>query len=377
MPNPNAIVSTLIRFQPKLDRSPEEMLKSEGGLTIELEGERQVRLDPDNPKSAGFAQILDGLSKQNLPVYIELEPETSNVSRILIPYITRVHDIDLLDKGVLRVDLEMSHARHLLRESSPDFKEMEKTLREVLGTDNLVILTEDDDHEIIDVRIFQRGEKALPLPFPKPMPLPERAWVYRLLDGIKKLWRWPWCWWPFHWWICCMSEKRAKQVFNAMSAKSCDPLAIAAPCIPFLYPDDGCWGRAHEMCRLILDMGEQPKKVWIQGSLHVVTDNKPGCNVYWNWHVAPIVCVRKFWFFRTRYMVIDPSLFTKPVTKATWKSVQGDVNATLTDSAASIFYLWGGTTDPTYVQTNQVLANYRLQLQNRVNNYGPPPYVCP
>jgi hypothetical protein len=377
MPNPNAIVSTVIRFTPRLERPPEEMLKAEGGLTIELEGGRQVRLDPENPKSAGFAQVLDGLSKENLPVYVEIEPDTSNITRILIPYITRVHGIDLLDKGVFRVDLEMSHARHLLRESSPDFKELEKTLREVVDTDIPVILTEDDDHEIIDVRVFQPGEKGLPPPFAKPMPLPQRAWPYRWLEEIKKFWRWPWCWWPFHWWFCCLSKKQAQQVFDAMNAKSCDPSAIAAPCIPFKYPDDGCWGRAHEMCRLLIDMGVKPKKVWIQGSLHVISDNKPNCNVYWNWHVAPIICVRRNWFFLGKYMVIDPSLFTKPVTKATWKSVQGDVNATLTDSEASIFYLWGSVTDPTYAQTNTVLATYRLQLQNRVNSYGPPPYACP
>ena len=47
------------------------------------------------------------------------------------------------------------------------------------------------------------------------------------------------------------------------------------------------------------------------------------------------------------------------------EGVQGDPNATLTDSDASIFYLWGSVTDPTYTQTNQVLATYRLQLQNR------------
>jgi hypothetical protein len=52
--------------------------------------------------------------------------------------------------------------------------------------------------------------------------------------------------------------------------------------------------------------------------------------------------------------------------------------ATLTDSDASIFYLWGAITDPNYTQTNQVLATYRLQLQNRAILQGPPPYAnCP
>jgi hypothetical protein len=58
--------------------------------------------------------------------------------------------------------------------------------------------------------------------------------------------------------------------------------------------------------------------------------------------------------------------------------VQGDANATLTDSAAAIYYLWGSVTDPAYVQTNQILAFYRLQLQNRALQHGPPPYAnCP
>ena len=161
-----------------------------------------------------------------------------------------------------------------------------------------------------------------------------------------------------------------------MNATSCSPLTVPAPCIPFLYPDDGCWARAHEMCRLMINMGLSPRKVWIQGSLHVSTKNNPTCSVYWGWHVAPTLCVRCPYIFLTQRMVIDPSLFTTPVSEATWKGVQGDPMATLTDSDASD-YLWGAT-DPNYVQTNQKLAYYRLQLQNRAIQQGPPPYAnCP
>jgi len=77
-------------------------------------------------------------------------------------------------------------------------------------------------------------------------------------------------------------------------------------------------------------------------------------------------------------MVIDPSLFDTPVTKAVWKSVEGEPDASLTDSAASIYYLWGSITDPNYTETNYYLNIYRLQLQNRAIQYGPPPYTnCP
>ena len=45
-------------------------------------------------------------------------------------------------------------------------------------------------------------------------------------------------------------------------------------------------------------------------------------------------------------MVIDPSLFTTPVTKAMWNSVQGDPAATPTDTHGSI-YNHPNRTDPT------------------------------
>ena len=128
-------------------------------------------------------------------------------------------------------------------------------------------------------------------------------------------------------------------------------------------------------------MGLAPRKIWIQGALHTPTRNNPYCFVNWGWHVAPTLCVRRLspwwaWWWHSQTMVIDPSLFTAPVSTAQWKSVQGDANATLTYTAASDFLF--GQTDPTYSQTNYVLATYRLALQTRAINTGPPPYAnCP
>jgi hypothetical protein len=132
------------------------------------------------------------------------------------------------------------------------------------------------------------------------------------------------------------------------------------------------------MCRLMIASGHSPRKVWITGKLHVATRNNPSCFVGWGWHVAPTLCVRSSWFrFWSNRMVIDPSLFTTPVTEAVWKSVQGDPAAILTDTDWTYFRIWGET-DPTYAKTNIVLADYRLALQNRSNQQGPPPYAnCP
>jgi len=374
MPNPNAIVSTVIRVPIPAGRSAAEALRETRDLLVELEGDRRVRLDPGDSRSIGFSQILEGLSKLNRPVYLEINPATNAVTKLLIPYIARVVGIRPLEQGVLGVELDQSHARHVLLESNSDFAQLERQLRESLRTRAPIILTENDSHEIIHIRDYgETAPEEAPLPFPRPGLGPRTPWPWRWFASI-----WWWCWWPWWWWFRCISATKAQQVFDNMYATSCVPLTVLPPCIPFLYPDDGCWGRAHEMCRLMINMGLSPSKVWIQGSLHVGTRNNPNCNVYWGWHVAPTLCVRGPIWFQTQSMVIDPSLFTTPVSKPGWKGVQGDPNATLTDSAASIFYLWGNVTDPTYSQTNQVLATYRLQLQNRAVQHGSPPYAnCP
>lgn len=368
MTKPNAIVSHIIRFDPLIDRPHAELLRAGRGLAVELEGGRRASLDAADPRSVGFAQILEGVSKLNAPVYLETKPETSVISRLFIPHVSRVIAVQPIEEGALAIELEHSHGRHVLPRG-PDFDEFEKLLRESVKSGQSVVVTDDDKHNIIDVRFFRPGPGLPQQPIPPMARLPEMLPV--------KFWPWPWPW-P---WFGCITATKAQQVFDAMKATSCNPLTVPPPCIPFLYPDDGCWARAHEMCRLMINMGLSPKKVWIRASaghwLHVSTKNNPNCYVNWGWHVAPTLCVRGPLFFQTRNMVIDPSLFTTPVTEAAWKSVQGDPNASLTDTAASQYWPGGGT-DPNYTDTNMRLAFYRLQLQNRAIQYGPPPYAnCP
>jgi len=374
MPNPNAIISTTIRLEPPLDRAPDELLRIEGGVSVQLE-DRRVRLDPENPRSAGFAQVLDGLSKLGMPVYVEIDPATNVATRVLVPTVGRIVSVNAADDD-LDVELDTSHARHVLRRGEPDSTELERELRNAMTESRPVIVVEDDAHNIIDIRAFTPAPD-LPLPpFPAiPHPRPRLIWPLRLLRWIWWVICWPWWWWR------CPSGARAQQVFDAMAATSCNPVTVPLPCIPFLYPDDGCWARAHEMCRLMIGMGLSPRKVWIDHStgywLHVNTKNNPQCYVEWGWHVAPTLCVRGPGFFTTQRMVIDPALFTTPVSKATWKGVQGDPGATLTDTGPDQFWHGGGT-DPTYASSNAILAQYRLTLQTRAIQVGPPPYAnCP
>jgi hypothetical protein len=374
MPDRNAIVSRIRRFNPPLDRPGAEMLEDERGLAVDLEDGQQVRLDPADSRSAGLIRVLEGLRQKRLLAYFEVDPETSYLKRLLIPRVTRVLGIRPIDEGVLGVELELSHGRHVIRSSNEDFEELEAKLREALEDVRPVVITEDDAHNIIDVRFFEGGPDGPDIRFPRPSIPVDRTWWDRIRSLVVEIreWKlWPW------WWFRCVTPAKAQQAFDAMAAESCDPMTVPPPCIPFMYPDDGCWARAHEMCRLMIDMGLMPRKVWIQGDLYVSTRNNPNCGVHWGWHVAPTLCVRRrFWC--TDQMVIDPALFTTPVTKTEWKGVQGDPSATLTPSDASVFHLWANTTDPSYAQTNSLLDYYRLKLQNRAVQQGPPPYAsCP
>lgn len=375
MPNENAIVSTSIQFNLEGDQAADRTLREGQSVDVELDDGRRARLTPEDPRSVGFAALLYGIHREQRPVYLEVDPGTQAITRILVPHVARVIDISRA-AGAIEVTLDESHARHFLPAEATDAEEVEGALRGAHERRTQMIITEDDQHRIIDVRDF-RGPEGGRSPFVRleadlDVQPPPRLAIWRILD-----WLWRYISMPFWWWFRCLPPAQAQLVFDSMAATSCAPLTVPSPCIPFLYPDDGCWARAHEMCRLMIGMGLSPKKVWIDGNLHVATRNNPQCMVYWGWHVAPTLCVRGTELFSSQRMVIDPSLFTTPVTEAAWMAVQGDPAATLTDTSADQ-YSHGGGTDPTYSDTNSRLAFYRLQLQARAVQVGPPPYaMCP
>lgn len=374
MKNPNGFFSNTIRFSQEIKGEPFQALRSQPQLTVSFDGDRVLDFDQRDPRSPAFVQVLSGLKEQGMPVYLEVNPASRTIKKITIPHVGRILKfVQNEERTGINLVLENSHGLHLLKNDSTDYPALKATIDQAIRGERPVALVEDDDHSIIDIFFYKpvpdgNGPRFPELPKKRPWP-----WAW-LRDFFRRVYFWPW--WPW-WWFGCISAVRAQQVFDAMAATTCNPNTVPVPCIPFLYPDDGCWGRAHEMCRLMIGMGLSPKKTWIDGQLTVRTRNSPNCFVRWGWHVAPTLCVRLGFMVREQ-MVIDPSLFSSPVTKSTWKSVQGDPNATLTDTAYSVFLLRGNITDPTYSQTNSVLAYYRLQLLNRSLNFGQPPYAnCP
>lgn len=175
------------------------------------------------------------------------------------------------------------------------------------------------------------------------------------------------------------SYAKAKQIFDYCAAQACVPgPAPVPPCIPFQYVRDGCHARAHQMRKLINGKFrvcvEKVFSVANSGgdTLRIRADKVGGCCVAWWFHVAPLlrvkVKIRNCTF--TLAMVIDPSMFDKPVLLSTWLAAQE--NATCGSNAHVSMYTiqpWTAytpanfaatafTTDPNYTATNATLANY-------------------
>ena len=303
MANPYAIVGSIA-----------EITRDERGITIVFSDGKRARLAPDDKRASAIASIFEDLRRRKMPVYVETAPASDVIARIEIPKLVRVENINESADG-FSITFEQSHARHVVKRDN----EFLRALREAKENNRWLAVTVNDAAEIVDVR-----------PYEPPFELPRR-------EPPPVKW-WTWFWWPWNW-FCCVSKTRAQQLFDLCAATTCNPLTVPPPCVPFMYPDDGCWGRAHEMCRLMINAGAHPRKVWIYGKLHTLTKNNPNCFVNWGWHVAPTLCVRKWWWwwFASEEQVIDPSLFTTPVSRATWKSVQGDPNATFVSTSADVF----------------------------------------
>ena len=349
MPKPNALVAHVkkINVPPETPPGTAEAAAGPQRTTISFAGDRTAILPPGK-RAAVWRDMLDFTRQSNLPAYVEIDPETSVITRVLIPMRVRVVALEPAPDGNVALRFVESHAGHQLLQTNPDFQEMLNKLEgaRVAGTEVLVTSTR-DEHEIIDVRV----------------PGPGSAPVDSYEDPPPSV----------------VSEAQAAQLFNDMAVTTCDPTNIVAPCIPFVYPDDGCYARAHEMLRLMRLQGIEGEKIWIFASsnsnLKPATVNHPDCSVSWWYHVAPTLQVNTAAGVEKR--VIDPSLMTGPATSDAWRTRQNDPAATFQFTDARPFWPNGLGNDDDYSLTNQYLQEKRIYLQDRVNEVGPPPYACP
>lgn len=189
-------------------------------ILVSFQSGRSGRLDMTVPRSVVWADVLNSLWRANQPAYIEIDPVTNIITELLSPLTVTIGAITPIGKeGDIEVELIISQVRHYLRRKRPDFQSLLQDLQQAQRQRAPVLVTETlDKHEIIDVRPLLKQLAPEAAPPPAVSFGPELAPV---------------------------SLQRANELFNLVNAQLCCPASAAAPCIPFLYPDDGCWGRAH------------------------------------------------------------------------------------------------------------------------------------
>lgn len=364
MPGQTRVIDRIRRFSPASETwaSAPAAIRQEQ-LTVHFISGPSGHLDMKDPRAVVWAKTMDRLARESRPVYVEIDEETSVITNLLIPTVYKVEGLDPDEHGNLLVRLHPSQALHGLLRSDPNFESMRAILEAALADGSQRLITETrDEHEIIDVRKPDQGPGGSPG------------------NGAGSPGDPP------------VSEARADQVFNSMNAESCDPCNPSSDCIPFLYPDDGCWIRAHMMCHLMRAGGpdtatnppEDPEKVWIVASpgdvLDPLTANHPDCHLPWGWrwHVAPTLMVSLPAGNERR--VIDPSLSPAPESEADWKSRQRDTNASLTDGPWTDYSSFGDGDGASisFAQASQspFMQDCRSNLAIRCHDFGPPPYAC-
>src|SRR5258706_2509505 len=118
MAKANVIVQKIASIRPL---SPSPQPAREIARRIEFHTGESAHLDAAHPNAMVYAEILDQLHRNDAPVYVELHPQTSTISRLLVPLSVKVIDVKQDPRGDLNVALEISHKLHVLHRTNPDF----------------------------------------------------------------------------------------------------------------------------------------------------------------------------------------------------------------------------------------------------------------
>jgi len=155
-------------------------------------------------------------------------------------------------------------------------------------------------------------------------------------------------------------------IFDFCAAQGCATgTAIIDYCIPFQYVVDGCYARAHKMRQIMLErFNISCEKVFsYEGDHGSLAVDAGDCCVNWWYHVAPLVTVKVAGGGYEKY-VIDPSMFSEPVSIDTWTAAQetvpcpGPTEFGYYEITPGKIYTPGGGTDNSYSSTNWTLQFY-------------------
>lgn len=366
-------MSTFVSYVRVVGAPPQVRSRSAKGPAppgiVTFENDVRAAAPPTGARSRAYHQLLSDLWRIHHPAYVELGDRkhagVHTVVRVHVPLLVWVTGLASLDRGI-DVTLHVSHARHVLLKTNPRYEELLDTLRAALGTSARVAVTEDpSDHKIIDVTRFD--ESLNPAAEPVSDALSAPAIMRSLARSARKKAK--------------KKKLTPRELFTLVSGVTCDPVAPGQRCIPFLFLRDGCWARAHEMCRLMTAAGAAPRKIWVsgQGQLRVETANDPDCEVHWSYHVAPVIGTGR------NARVIDPATCRGAVTLETWLRKMNGVGLPRLETASSAYRphletdFGDGenhfTRDNDFSETRRDLGTYQAQLSDLTIANGAPPFA--
>jgi hypothetical protein len=156
---PNAHVAHLLSLAGPEEERVERPAAAGPSLTVTFVDGRRARLNLTDHRSRVWAQVLQNLYQVGEPAYVEIDPESRLITQLLQPLRFTVGDIKRIDGG-LQVDLIVSHGRHYLRRSNPDFEELRQALENARKRGTPVLVTETlTEHEIIHVLPVQQPSR--------------------------------------------------------------------------------------------------------------------------------------------------------------------------------------------------------------------------
>lgn len=332
----------------------EAIVGDQKGLRVELSRGDELFVSGQDPYRPIFGHLLESARDDGGRFFFEGDEGKLKAIRPVVSG----HVVSIVETAgdLIEVEVTNSHSIHVLRSDNPRFEELAERLRTAARTGGLVSIASDRD--ILEVRL--ENEKSFVVE-DDAAPPSVSALVESQDQGEALEWG------------------KIVQVFKAIAIRHCDVMNVGAPCIPFAYPTNWCWTRAHAMAQILIhEHGVVPGKVWIRGRLRAATRNDPDCQVRWGWHVAPLLMARKGEEGDEFPVVFDPSMFDEPVTRDEWVSAQNDANARLISTSWEVYnYTRGGSVirDANFARVEADLKRARRHLMAQIASDGPPPYA--
>lgn len=259
---------------------------------------------------------------------------SSKAPDVVVTSVAKVTDI----AGGLEILFNERHAVYVIYSGNPRYQEVSNTARQALALGKPIKLTSTQSGTITNLTWPSSGETAAYLEW----------YTNNLIDvdtarklnlaqidpvafnmAINQKWK------ALNLCYAISNFAAVQALFNYCKQQTCGTVPTqVTPCIPFSYVRDGCFSRAHKMRYIIESIYHYCSvKVFSFGRLRVNASLWGGCCVGWWFHVAPMVSVKING--QVICYVIDPGMFTGPVTLSTWLNAQANTSC---DASAGVHW---------------------------------------